>query len=1175
MPSSILPSQPASSALPSIKPGSDTGIAADGSSSASSSTVLMVARAGGAAHSKELVLASAVAAAEHEQASRGAVDEGALSPQQPHQQHGSRRTSREMLQQPSLQLSSAASSSSSSPRSAGSSELSVFPTLRSSLAVSTDSPTARGLVGPSNSVLAASSSSSASSSPLSHDRRHFTSSNGLLPPRTPNHSSSQSASPLQMQRSLSPFSTPQQPATRSLLLQHRVLPATPQSKSAHSSPLSSLPGSPSGPTPPRLHSRRPSTALSPSAASHLAARLAVLHSSDLLFCVLDHVDFTQLFCLARVCRRWHGSLGGGSGSQVKHRQEGGAGHVRATSLLHSIDLGAAIAAAFRSAPSSPRQSHSSASSSAVSPSSQHSTATAPKRRSLVGSLLSRFACSQPASPTDDGRSNNSKGAPVRAADDSQLTSHSAAGTVKQAASIVRPTPRPQPNYFLRRDTAELHSLPLSKPQLALLMSRIAQVRHLRFSKRAERRLDGEFVSAVIETFGAASSATKLLSLSLCGCADAATDFGVSAERPLLVPSFLSAHAISHQKKKPVAISDSSFALLFCPTTSAACFSQLAALSLNNCHHLSESSFLLLNALPALRSLSLSHCLQLGDDTLESVVRHNPSLTSLNLAGCRSLTNACCYYLSSFLSSSLTALDLSGNGLINDAGLSHLATLTSLTSLCMRGVEFITDKGAVALSSCTRLTQLDLSDCPFVSGRTASFLALYMQLHVLELAGCALINDRAVHYIVSIKHDRRVMQRLSAQKDGKQHSSGEAAGEAVDDSGERDGRVEAAAQERIPGVLGPEELLDVLGLDEEDDSWMVPPSHATSAASSPARSSRTLQRPAPRNGGMTHSPSAASLRAPSLLPATLRPASSSSLLRHLSLSRCGELTDQAVRQLGRHATQLHSLDLSGCTQLSDASCAILAASLTQLRNLSLEGCIKLTNTATIPLANMRLHSLNLGSCTLMTDEAINGLCSHMALATSLRLLSLNDLPRLTDSGVHTLSTTFNGLLALNVSHCQALSDTFAFHVSIFMPQLSELACVAVEALSDDGWQRVMRMPRMTRVDVSHCRRLTGGAMVRMVRMAKSAAEAKRDEKAARQRVARLEKEKRRMIARGDLHEDDFDDDESGAASVGGGGGGEATEWSDALQLLVVRGCNRIGEDVIEQARKAYKRLKIVH
>ena len=1086
------------------------------------------------------------------------------------QQSGTRGTVREAYQLPSSS-STPSSPSSFSPRATSASELALVPAFRSSLQLNTDSPTARsgGLFGPSHALA---TSSSASSPPLAYERRRFEASS-LLPPRTPTHgASSQSASPQQSQRSVSPFSTPQPSGARSLLPQQRIAPITPQSKSAHSSPVASLPGSPC-PTPPRLHSRRPSTAVSALLSSHIAARSAVLHSSDLLFCVLDYADFTQLFCLARICRRWHASLGGAN-SQVKHRVEAGQsekqrqGHSRASSLVQSRDWGAALASAFRSAPSSPRQLQSSASSAAVTPTSMHSPR-ATKRRSLVGSLLSRLSCSQPVSPTEADVPSGAAPSRGRAADDSQLVSASAsAGRDKPAVALSRPPVRAQASYFLRRDTAELQSLPLNKLQLTLLLQRISHVRHLRFSKRAERRLDGEFISGVIETFGSSSAAARLLSLSLCGCADAASDFGVSSERQLLVPSFISAHAISHQKKKPVAISDSSFALLLCPTSSAACFPQLTALSLNNCHHLSESSFMLLNTLPALRSLSLQHCIQLSDDTLESVVRQNSQLTSLNLSGCRSLTNACCYYLSSFLSASLTALDLSGNGLINDAGLAHLATLTSLTSLQLRGVEFMTDKGALSLSSCTRLTRLDLSDCPFVSGKTASFLALYMQLETLELQGCTLINDRAVHYIVSIKHDGRVLQRLSAQKRAE-----DAGGElAIGNSGAAV-QAEEAKAERVPGVLGPEELIDVLGLDEDDDGWMVPPTQASSAASSPARSSRTLQRPALRTSGLTPSPSASSLRLHSPAPALLSSSSSTSLLRRLSLARCAELTDQSVRQLSRHATQLHSLDLSHCALLTDASCAILAASLSELRRLSLEGCTKLSNAATLPLANMRLHSLNLGSCTLLGDDAINGLCSKMPLATSLRSLQLNDLPRLSDSGVHTLATTFNGLLSLSVSHCPALTDSFAFHVSIFMPQLAELACVAVDALSDDGWSRVMRMPHMARVDVSHCRRLTGAAMSKLIKLPKSAAELKRDEKAAKARGQRLEKEKKRMIARGELHEDDFDDDDIGGTTAAGGA--ESTEWSEALQLLVVRGCTRIGEDVIEQARTAYKRLKIVH
>ena len=888
-------------------------------------------------------------------------------------------------------------------------------------------------------------------------------------------------------------------------------------------------------------SRRSS--LTPSWAVALPGRTQVLGSQDLLFAIFDFLDFTQLFSLQRVCQRWHAKLGGDATSTA----------VDLLPSSYTVD--------FR--PSIDMQAERGEGGAAAG-------AKQGKRRSLVTRLMARFACSVPTSPTDDGQSTNAV-RPTRARDDSSLQasgkkggwssppSASASSSALAAVVSLRNSSK-HFDYFLRRSTAHLTSLPTSATARKRLLRRLRHVRHLHFSRRAERRLDGEWVAGLIDALGQAKE--KLLSLSLCGCCEAA-DFGVAAPHPpLLSPAFLSAYAISHVKKKPVSISDSSFSLLFCPSSSAACFPALTSLSLANCYHLSEAAFLLLSSFPCLRSLDLSGCVQLSDDTVEAVVRHNAQLSSLRLSGCRSLTNATPYYLSSFLADSLTHLELCGLGLINDAGLAHIATLTHLTQLHLRALEFITDKGALCLSACSGLTQLDISECPFVSSKALASLSLHLRFTSLNLAGCSLLNDRAVHYIASTRQDRRRSRERQ-----------ESATAAQPEPGGGDGGVEEAklseAEERAMGLVPAAELLDVVGLDadggteedEDDSSWMVQ-STAVSAAVSPSHT--------PRLGphrSLARQPPALSSPSSSLAAMST---SGASPLRHLCLARCVGLSDQAVRQLATYSPQLLSLDLSGCSHLTDGSVMLLASSMKQLTSLSLASCSRLTDVALLSLSRMRgLQRLNLDSLTSITEDGVDLLCQPHAWATSLRSLSLNDVPKLTDHAVRAVATTFTGLQALSIGFCPQLTDQSAFHVSIFLPGLSELVCAGCEGLTDDGFSRLLRMRCVEKLDASHCRRLTAAALTRLVKTAKSAEEKAKEDKAAKAREKRRQKEREGMVRRGELHDDDFDD-ESDDDGEGGAG-----ELSESLQLLVVRGCSRITEQAVEALRKTCRALKVVH
>ena len=942
--------------------------------------------------------------------------------------------------------------------------------------------------------------------------------------------------------SASTCSTPQ-PYTRSLLSgaqrESLISVSTLRPYSAASSPVSA-PCSPCH-TPPRLFSPSRRSSLASSSGATLPGRSQVLGSQELLFAIFDCLDFTQLFSIQRVCRRWHARLGGDVAAAT------------ADPLPSSYSMD------FR--PSIDPQAERGGRGDGAGGKGQHR-----KRRSLVTRLMAKFACSVPTSPTDDGQSTDHHVRSARARDDSGLqlpgrgSSPASASASALAVAVSLRNSSKHFHYFLRRSTAHLTSLPTTAPARKRLLRKLRHVRHLHFSRRAERRLDGEWVAGLIDALGQAKE--KLLSLSLCGCSEAA-DFGVGCPHPpLLSPTFLSAQAISHAKRKPVAISDSSFALLFCPSSSASCFPSLTSLSLANCYHLGESSFLLLSSFPCLRALNLSGCIQLSDDTVEAVVRHNAQLSSLRLSGCRSLTNATPYYLSSFLASSLTHLDLSGLGLINDAGLAHLATLHLLTHLSLRALEFITDKGVVSLSTCIGLTQLDLSDCPFVSNKALAFLSLYLHLTSLNLAGCTLLNDRGVHYVASTRHERRRSKERTAVKATAQpgRSGG---GPAAEEAKLRE------AEERAMGLVPAVDLVDIVGLDvdlegeeEDDSSWMVP-TRAPSAAVSPSATPRLTAQRAPGRMPPALSSPPTSLQGLS--------ASGASPLRQLCLARCANLTDQAVRQLATYSPLVTSLDLSGCSQLTDGSVLLIATSMTQLMTLSVASCSRLTDIALLSLSSLHLHRLILDSLTSVTEDGVAYLCQPRALATSLRSLSLNNLPKLTDSAVRSVSTTFTGLQGLAISHCPLLSDQSAFHISIFLPSISEVAFAGCEGLSDEGFTRLLRLRAVDKVDVSHCRRLTAAALTKLFKHSQAPEDKAREAKAAKAREKKKRKEREAMVRRGEVHAEDLEDEEEADPPAEMGAG----ELSDSLQLLVVRGCSRISEQVIEDARNAYRGLKIVH
>ncbi|KAI1344270.1 hypothetical protein F5Y15DRAFT_107542 [Xylariaceae sp. FL0016] len=115
------------------------------------------------------------------------------------------------------------------------------------------------------------------------------------------------------------------------------------------------------------------------------------------------------------------------------------------------------------------------------------------------------------------------------------------------------------------------------------------------------------------------------------------------------------------------------------------------------------------------------------------------------------------------------------------------------------------------------------------------------------------------------------------------------------------------------------------------------------------------------------------------------------LRHLDLSRCSQLTNDAVKVLGHLVPDLEGLQLSGCTALTDAALEPILASTPRLTHLELEDLSELTNDilsehlAKAPCAP-QLEHLSVSYCENLTDT---GMLPVMKKCLSLRSIDMDN------------------------------------------------------------------------------------------------------------------------------------------------------------------------------------------
>ncbi len=401
-----------------------------------------------------------------------------------------------------------------------------------------------------------------------------------------------------------------------------------------------------------------------------------------------------------------------------------------------------------------------------------------------------------------------------------------------------------------------------------------------------------------------------------------------------------------------------------------------------------------------------------DQELENLVTSASDLRTLNLVGCKNLTDNGIKLLSSL--TKLKNLHLSDCNQVTDAGLKHLASLTQLESLKLIKCRQLTNEGLKEyLTSLAQLQilHLDLEGCPSLPGEITGEIIKHLTalpLHTLSFNGClGRVTDE----------DLKPLSSLA--------------------------KLQVLHLESCYGLSG-EGLKFITALPLKE---------------------LNLTRCGLSGSNLTHLASLTLLETLDLSHSIgltdddLQPLASLAQLRDLRLTNGSNFTDKAIEKL-TCCTRLHSLNLDGCYRLTDAGLKSLTF-LTELRTLDLSGALwpysQLTDTGLKQLASLtQLRSLILKHCRL-TGSGLEEL-------TSLIKLDLHN-SHVTNDGLKSL-TALTKLQELDLSNCSILSDDGLNNLTTLI-ELQELNLADCRQVQGSGLTNLAFLEQLKDLNLSGC------------------------------------------------------------------------------------------------------------
>lgn len=237
------------------------------------------------------------------------------------------------------------------------------------------------------------------------------------------------------------------------------------------------------------------------------------------------------------------------------------------------------------------------------------------------------------------------------------------------------------------------------------------------------------------------------------------------------------------------------------------------------------------------------------------------------------------------------------------------------------------------------------------------------------------------------------------------------------------------------------------------------------------------------------------------------ASNNTLLQHINLSNCRNVTDAVLHELSQVNTELITINLSECwkltalgvqyictnlpniqsinlshccTAVTDSSLHYIARHCTTIKHLYISGCIT-TDTA-LSYIIFGCTELNTIDCST-TSSMINKITNHSLIdlstySTSITRINLSGCISISDTGIVQLSKSCHTLHELNLSHCTELTNQSLHALANFNTKhtVHVLNISYCWHCSDDGVASLLRMPQLNTLNLAQCLNVTDRVIV---------------------------------------------------------------------------------------------------
>ncbi|CAO2147398.1 unnamed protein product [Urochloa humidicola] len=411
--------------------------------------------------------------------------------------------------------------------------------------------------------------------------------------------------------------------------------------------------------------------------------------------------------------------------------------------------------------------------------------------------------------------------------------------------------------------------------------------------------------------------------------------------------------------------------------------QLLALKCNKITNLdlsytmiTKQSFLAIMKLPSLQVLTLVGCIGIDDGALGSLHKEcSKSLQVLDISHCQNITDV---GVSSIVKSTPNLLDLDLSYCcpqVTPFMIRSLQKISKLQTLKLEGCKFMADGLKAVGSSCVSIKELSLSKCSGVTDTELCFAVSKLKnLQKLDITCCRNITDVSVAAITG-----SCTSLISLRMESCSH-------------------VSSGALQLIGKHCSHLEELDLTDSDL-DDEGLKAVARCSNLSSLKIGICLRIS-----DEGLTHiGKSCPKLRDIDLYrcggisdDGVIQIAQGCPMLESINLSYCTEITDRSLMSLSK-CTKLNTLEIRGCPRVSSAGLSEIAMGCRLLSKLDIKKCFEINDVGMLYLSQFShcLRQINLSYCSV----------------TDIGLLSLSSICGLQNMTiVHLAGITPNGLIA---------------------------------------------------------------------------------------------------------------------------------------------------------------------